>query len=882
MRPSADNFALLTTKSRVPPPRQKLVTRPRLFALLDEAVGRPLTIISAPAGFGKSTLVSEWAHARSERRFAWLSLDQDDNDLSRFISYIIAALQPLEGGIGKSALSLLGSLQTPTPEQLITQLLNEVADLSAPVVLILDDYHVIADPQIDAALVYAIDHMPQHLRIVVASRKEPNLPFSRWRALQRVTELEAEDLRFTREESELFLGTTMDVALDRDAASMLAARTEGWVAGLQMAALSLQGHIRAEGDDCIGQYVNAFSGEHRYIVDYLGEIFHQQPQEIRDFLSRTAILDRLCPPLCEAVTGYAHSKSILAYLEQNNLFVTRLDDHRFWYRYHQLFLDYLRAAPAHADDRKLHARAKDWHEANRFGRDAVKHALAAQDVGEASRLVRANAEELASRGEFSTILSWLDALPEAILLSSGDLAGFKAWILYLRGRIREAEAYAELALTTQSAATPVALRGTLLAFQAFLAINRGNPKQAVPIANEALASFGDDPSFFRVCALSLLGHAQRQSGDQVTANATLRQAVELGRRHGNDMITLDALAALASLMHAQGQLRDGMHLCDDAIAASVDGRGRPLPVAGLVYVSRGVLLYATDCLERAREDLSTGISLCRQLGLVYFTLLGQRTLARAHHACGDREAAWDTLAAARQLAAQSENPRRKRLVDAVAAELNMREGNLAAAERALEPLRTAREPPSEYERLVSAHLLIAQGDLARAEAILSQVERSALQARRFGSLIAIQVLQALCRRGRDDRRGALDRLKRAVSLAAPEDYRRVFIDAGPDVAALLRDLRDTAPKFVANLVKRFDGARHDPPLIGEASGEPLSHTQLKIIALLAIGRTNQEIARELSITVGTAKWHMHQIFNKLQVRNRTEAVASARRIGIVH
>jgi LuxR family maltose regulon positive regulatory protein len=853
-----------------------------LLARLDEAVARPLTVISAPAGFGKSTLVSEWVHATSGWRFAWLSLDQDDNDLSRFISYIIAALQPLEAGIGKAALSLLGSLQTPTPEDLITHLLNEIAELSAPIVLVLDDYHVITDPQIDAGLAYAVDHMPDQFRLVIATRKDPSFPFARWRALQRVTEFEVEDLRFTREESALFLGTTMAVALDGEAAATLAARTEGWVAGLQMAALSLQGHIRTEGTDCIPQYVSTFGGEHRYIADYLSEIFHQQPTEVRDFLSRTAILDRLCPPLCEAVTGYAHSKSILAYLEQNNLFVARLDDCRFWYRYHQLFLDYLRAAPTQVEERRLlHTRAKDWHEVNGFGREAIKHALVAREIEEAARLVRANAEELASRGEFSTILGWLDALPEATILNSGDLAGFKAWILYLRGRINEAEAYAKLALTTQSAATPVALRGTLLAFQAFLAINRGNPKQAVPIAKEALSSFGEDPSFFRVCALSLLGHAQRQSGDQVTAKATLRDAVELGRRHGNEMITLDALAALTSLMYAQGQLREAMHLCDAAIETSVDGRGRPLPVAGLVYVSRGVLQYETDCLERGREDLKTGISLCRQLGLIYFTLLGQRTLARAHHACGDREAAWDTLAASRQLAARSENPRRKRLVDAVAAELNIREGNLAAAERALEPLRTAREPPSEYERLVSVRLLIAQGDLAKADGILSQVERAALQARRFGSLIAIHVLQALCRRHRDDRQGASDRLKRAVCLAAPEDYRRVFIDAGPAIAPLLRELRGVAPKFLAALLKRFEPAEPKMPYIAEASGEQLSDTQLKIVALLAVGRTNQEIASELSITVGTAKWHMHQIFSKLQVRNRTEAVASARRIGIV-
>src|SRR5262249_32562625 len=354
------------------------------------------------------------------------------------------------------------------------------------------------------------------------------------------------------------------------------------------------------------------------------------------------------------------------------------------------------------------------------------------------------------------------------------------------------------------------------------------------------------------------------------------------RRHGNEMITLDALAALTSLMYAQGQLREAMHLCEEAIATAVDGRGKPLPVAGLVYVSRGVLNYESDDLERAREDLSTGIALCRQLGLVYFTLMGQRTLARAHHACGDRAAAWDTLAAARELAGQSENPRRQGLVDAGAAGLNAREGNLAAAQRALEPLQTAREPPSEYERLVTVRLLISQGEFGKAEGILSQIERSAMQARRFGSLILVHVLLALCRCGRGDRRGASERMKRAVCLAAPEDYRRVFIDAGPPVSELLGDLRGVAPDFVSSLQRRLGSAEQKPPPVGEASGEPLSHTQLKIIALLAMGRTNQEIARELSITLGTAKWHMHQIFNKLEVRNRTEAVASARRRGIVH
>jgi LuxR family transcriptional regulator, maltose regulon positive regulatory protein len=880
MCPSAESFTLLTTKARVPPPRERLVNRPRLFARLDEAVSRPLTVISAPAGFGKSTLVSDWVRNHGETSVAWVSLDHDDNDLSRFVSYMVAALQPLQLRIGKAALSLLGSLQAPTPEDLMTQLLNEVADLRSRIVLVLEDYHLITDPQIDAALTYAVDHMPRNFRLIVTTRKDPSFAFPAWRALQRVTEIGAEDLRFTPEESAAFLETTMDVALDAKSVSTLAARTEGWVAGLQMAALSLQGHIRTEGEDCIKEYVKGFGGEHRFIADYLHDIYYQQPGEIRDFLAQTAILDQLCPPLCDAVTGWSDSQSILAYLEQNNLFVVRLDDHRFWYRYHQLFLDYLRAALPPVKKRVLHSRAKTWHETFGFGRQAIRHALAAEETSEALRLLRANVDDLASRGEFATILSWLESMSKEIVLDNSDLSGFKAWILYLHGRIGEAEAYATLALESQTANSPVALRGALLAFQAFLAINRGNPKQAVPIAKEALASFGDSPSFFRVCALSLLGHAQRQSGDQSTASATLRETVDLGRRHGNEAITLDALGGLTTLMCAQGQLREAMHLCDDAVRSYVDGRGRPLPVAGLVYVPRGVLNYESNDLEQARHDLNTGITLCRRVGMIYFTLLGQRTLARVYHASGDYQAAWNTLAAASQLAVQSENPRRKRLVDAVAAELNLREGNIAAAERALEGLRTGHETPSEYERLVGARLLIAKREFVKAESILAQLERSMLQAKRFGRLIAVHVLQALCKHGQGHDEKALGPLKRAVCLAAPENYRQVFLDEGPVMGALLGQLTSVAPNFATQLLRSLSGAAPPEP-VRQVSEQPLTQTQVKIVSLLARGLTNHEIARELSITLGTAKWHVHQIFTKLDVRNRTEAVASARRIGLV-
>ncbi len=814
---------------------------------------------------------------------AWLSLDDDDNDISRFISYLIEALQPLEPGIGKAALSLLGSMQRPAPTDLMTQLLNEIAELSNPIVMVLDDYHLICDPEIDAALIYAVDHMPRQLRLVVTTRKEPRFPLSQWRVLERVTEVEARDLRFSSEESARFLGETMDLALDTGTIRALAAKTEGWAAGLQLAALSLEAHIRAEGEECIAHYVDRFSGEHRYVSDYLGGVVSQQPMEIQEFLRRTAVLDRLSPSLCNAVTGYSNSQSILAQLEQSNLFLIRLDDQRNWYRYHQLFLDHLRAAPAGIDGRDLHLKSKNWYESHGFGREAVKHALAAQDIQEAVRLVRDNAETMACRGEFSTILSWLETLPESAILENSDLSGFKAWILYLRGRIKESEAYAALALGAQTANTPVAFRGTLLAFQAFLAINRGNPRAAIPFAKEALLSFGSDRSFFRVCALSLLGHAQRQSGDQVTASVTLREAVGLGRQQGNELITLDALGALTALMQAQGQLRESMHLCRQAIQSSVDARGKPLPVAGLAFVPRGVAHYQMNALEAARDDLSKGISLCHQLGMVHFTLLGQRNLARAHHALGDRDEAWDTLATASQLAKSSESPRRKRLLDVVAAELNLREGNVEGAERSLEGLRNATEPISEYERIVSARLFLARGEWREADGVLIQLERSTLQAQRFGSLIAVHVLQALCRREQGDCAGALDRLERAVRLAAPENYRRVFIDEGPAIGVLLGRLQHVVPTFVADLLKAFDRVEcKSIPMAADLEDPQLSQTQIRILSLLATGLTNQEIASELSITVGTTKWHLNQIFSRLQARNRIEAILAARRLGVVH
>jgi LuxR family transcriptional regulator, maltose regulon positive regulatory protein len=873
---------LRKTKITIPPPRPHFVPRTQLFERLKQEATHPLTLISAPAGFGKTTLLASWLHVGGgQPRAAWLSLDEEDNDPVRFFYYIVAALQAVEPGIGRAPISLFGYLQMPAARDLMTLLLNEIDETTEPVLLVLDDYHVIANPEIDSALAFLVDRAPERLRLFVATREEPRLPLPRWRSSQRITEINLEPLRFSPDEADRFLTQTMGLKLGAETVRLLGERTDGWIAGLQMAALSLQHHAQGGGAIDAAEVASAFSGGHRYVIDYLaGEVLRQQPDEIRHFLHRTAILDRLCAPLCNAVTERTDSKLILARLEQANMFLLRLDDHRQWYRYHQLFADFLRTGLDASEAPALHGRASAWYEAQGLLEEAFRHALGAQDVSAAIRLFRAAMDSLCRRGEFPTALAWLEALPDSMVRSQADLAGYRAWLLYLGGRVEEAEDYSGLAHAVENNESPAADRGMLLAFRAFLAINRGDPRRAMPVAQEALRLFGDSETFFRACALSLLGHAQRFCGDIGQAAQTLQQAVNLGRKLGNHLITLDALGTLAPLMLEQGQLREAMALCSRAVEQYVDARGKPLPVAGLVYIRLGILHYETNDLDSAQHCLKTGIDLCRQLGMVYYALSGERALARVQHARGDRKAAWNTLAAANELARHSENPQRWRSLALLSAELHLREGNVEAAARTLEELTKAPGSATSRECLVRAQLQLAQNDPRSACAALDRAEEAASKEGLQGNLISIQVWRALCKRTLGNRSAAAREVESAVSLAASGGFRRVFLDAGPAMAGLLERARDAAPAFVGELLEAFSPP-DETPSAAETLVEPLSGTQIEILSQLDRGLTNQEIADRLAITVGTTKWHLNQIFGKLQVRNRVEAVAKARELRLL-
>ena len=891
---------ILTTKLSIPPMRLDGVFRPRLIKQIDQGVTRKLTLISAPAGFGKTTLIASWLHRLGDRqqdgpRVAWLSLEDDDNDPIHFFTHFIAALQTIDSGVGQTARPFLEMPRIPKLNHLMTLLINDLAMLQGQSVLVLDDYHLINYPELQAAVAFFLEHLPSHFHLIIATREEPLLPLPRLRAKWEVTEIRLQDLRFTCGETEVFLNRTMGLALTAEAAQTLEDRTEGWVAGLQMAALSLRGETRTPGSEAAAWEVDAFSGGHRYIIDYLAaEVLRLQTVEFRNFLRQTSILDRFNAALCDAVTGRDDSETMLAQLEQANLFLIPLDNERHWYRYHHLFADFLRTELTELEQLALHCEASRWHEAHGLTSEAIKHALAAHDPLAAVRLIRDNAEETLRNGGFATILGWVNALPEETVRTNNDMLVHKGWILYLKGEIATAETYAALAIENLRADAPPIQRGMLLSFRSYLAINRGDPPQAAHFAQEALELLGDTESHYRACALSHLGQAQRLMGDRETAIETLRQAIALGQRFGNHLVMLEALAYLTMLLYQQGELSEAILLCEQAASRCLDARGNPVPAAGLAYVSLGILYYEINDLSRAHHYLTTSIDLCLKMGIVHSALLGQCTLAKLYYVRGETKALWETLASARRLATRAGNDRRMRLVNVVVAGIQLREGQVDAAALTLSDLPLAADNRSEQENLIFVRLLLGQGRIKTAQSLLQQLEQSAQRDNRRGSLITIHLLQALAHRTLGHSAEALDYLEEAIFLAAPEGYRRLFIDEGPAVAELLPHRQSLAPAFVADILEAFPESPAESRSPAEMATskkalpsqvqplvEPLSEAQLGVLRLVADGLSNRDIAARLEITEGTTKWHLNQIYGKLNVCSRTQAVAQARQLRIL-
>jgi LuxR family maltose regulon positive regulatory protein len=933
-RPSAGVPApqLLATKLYIPRARPDLVVRPRLFARLEDGLQEALTLVCAPAGFGKTTLLAAWLR-RTGRPAAWLGLDAEDSDLTLFLRYLVAALQTLAPEVGATLLTLL---QSPPPplETLLIGLLNDLAGLPQNSILVLDDYHVVEAPPIHQAVGFLLDHLPPALHIVIATREDPPLPLARLRARGQVAELRAEQLRFTADEAAVFLTDVMGLALTAVDLATLEARTEGWIAGLQLAALAM--HDR----DDYAAFIAAFTGSNRFIVDYLAdEVLSRQPAHIQTFLLQTSILDPMCGPLCDAIllgrtenqesrtlednlgsqltlqvpvlsSGDSHSQLLLEQLERANLFVTPLDAERRWYRYHHLFAEVLRErlrrGAATTELATLHRRASQWYEQASLMGQAVQHALAGGAFGRAAALVEQVASTMIQRNELARLLTWLDALPADVVQARPLLGLYYAWGLFLSGQIKQAtnrlEAIEAVLATDEAKQTPE-VQGHTAAMRAYLVRETGDFAATIALSRQALAHLPEQGSLLRAMVTLNLAIAHYLQGEFDLAYGLLTETIANGQTAERMANTLSAMYLNVQVLRAQGALQQALQLCQDGLELVTRSGWHTFPAVGFLYVAFGDVLREHNQLSRAAEYLEKGIELGQEGGHPHILIIGHVWLAWLRQTQGDVAGSHEAIRAALQLVQHHQVSPFWPLPSATCyqARLWIAQGNLAAASRWAETSRLNQTgTPGAYlyevEDVTLARLLIAQGNLEAAEARLLQLHHSAASAGRSGSLIEILILQAITCAAQKRGEAALSILTQALSLAEREGFVRLFLDEGAPMARLLQaaQTRGIAPEYVETLLAAFAERLEARDLgLGDAIQasslkpqtselvEPLTPRELEVLRLLADGASNSEIAQRLIISLGTAKKHIANIFGKLAAQSRTQAIARARALKLL-
>ena len=913
---ASEQDVLLATKLHLPRPRPGFVPRPRLAVALGEGLARRLILVCAPAGSGKTVMLADWARSAG-RPVAWLSLDAADNDPVRFWRHVVAALDRSRPGIAERVSPLLGPPAPPTFEGLVTALVNELdAEPSeAEVLLVLDDYHLIDTQPVHASLEFLVDHLPLGLHLVMASRSDPPLPLPRLRAGGRLAELRATDLRFTADEAAALLREATGGELPAAAVAALAARTEGWAAGLQLAALSLRGQADPAG------FAAAFGGSHRYLLDYLTEeVLERQAEERRSFLLETSVLERLSGGLCDAVTGRTDSQAILQQVEQAGLFLMPLDEVRCWWRYHPLFADLLRARLRQEQPSRipaLHRNAAAWSEEHGLADDAVRHALAAGEPVWAARLIERNIDGLFLLGESTTVERWLAALPAELISSRPRLCLAQAFQAISRGNVEAIEPLldaAEHALAVAPGVAdepfePSAGRGAsqLANIPAAIALGRatlaqlsGDAEGAMRFGHRTLAELGEGEWMLESITRGYLALAEWLHGELTEAEHALSSAIAQAQAAGAATMAAWVCHHLGLVQRAQGRLDAAAATYQQALEITTPPGQPALPAAGIAYVGLAEVAYQRDELNAALRDVTEGVAACRQFPYAQPLATGLATLAWIRQASGD-PGALDAIDQAGQVAPGPAvgliNP-----VPAQRARLLLAQGDLAAAARWIQEhgLGPDDEPayPREPEYLMLARVLLAQDRPGPALALLDRMLAAADAQNRAGSIIEIQALRALALAAAGQEARAVDVLAAALTLACPQGYVRVFADEGPPMGALLARLvaaqkadqaaaRDVPLGCLARVLRAFggkddaQGAGRDAAAAVPGLAEQLTARELEILVLLAAGKPNPRIAAELVVTVDTVKKHVSHLLGKLGAANRTEAVTRARQLGLI-
>ena len=723
-------MSLLMTKLLVPPVRRSLVPRPRLLASLDGllAPGRTLGLVAAPAGYGKTTLVSAWLVGR-DVRVAWLSLDGHDNDPLRFLGYVIAACREAAPGLGESARNALTSPQA-APASVVPLLVNDLAALSSttdgPLVLVLDDYHEMTLRAIHEIVIDLLTQPLPAVRLLLLTRADPPFPLPRLRARNQLVEIRSADLQFTADEAASFLNEAMGLSLSDAAVDALEHRTEGWVTGLQMAALSLQRHEDPEA------FITRLSGTHRYILDYLvEEVLEAQTPELQSFLLHTSVLERLSGPLCAAVMGQSlreglEAQPVLEQLAQANLFVVPLDDYRTWYRYHRLFKDLLRArAHVMLGDAipSLHLKASQWYEDQGFLEDAIHHAIAAQDVTRLTDLIERHGLRLLMQGELRSLLGWISALPASQVEARARLCLLHAWVLLLTGRLEAAVERADLAERLLETQRDAEFAGQAAAICAYAAAQQGDVKHAVEEADRALAALSQDNAGIRAVVHFVLGGIGTLRGDLQAARHDLSEAAALGQQSGNVHVAVPALNSLAELELAQGQLRRAQATAQHAVALGSSESGQPLPIAGGAVSALADLAYEWNDLDRALAEAKQSVALSKQWGSAESEIYNTATLVRVLSARGDVVAARDAMTMAQERAEDlPANAQTAAALRLALGELRLAQGSVSSAETWLEaPPSTAAAPLEQEEALVRARLHSMLGQSVASQEVLAEL-----------------------------------------------------------------------------------------------------------------------------------------------------------------
>jgi LuxR family transcriptional regulator, maltose regulon positive regulatory protein len=895
-------YPLLATKLYVPQPRTKLVRRTQLIDRLNNGLNHKLTLISASAGFGKTTLLTEWV-SQCEIPVAWISLDKSDNDFAHFIQYFIASLKPIKSSIGKSALSVLQSPQRPTIETITINLIKEISDIPNDLVIIFDDYHAIDTQEIHKCVELLLDYLPMHIHFVIATRVDPPLPLARLSVNNQLTQLRTVDLCFTPDEVTLFFNTVMNLGLSNGDISILDTRTEGWVAGLQLAALSLQGY------EDVPSFIKKFAGDDRHVVDYLvEEVLSHQSKQIQNFLLQTSILNRLSAPICDFITNEKDSQEILNKLEKINLFIVPLDNKRQWYRYHHLFAELLQQRLIQNQSEilaDLHIRASKWYEKNSMNAEAINHALVGGDFEQSAFLIENQFGDNYEGGDQVILRRWLTEIPEAIVFSKPYLCTLNAWNLFSCGQLDAAnrslqaaenildpntglEPNALLVTDKISETNRVKLLGRVATIRSILASYSGNIPHIIKYARQALEYLPQQELSWRSITLITLGDAYTREGELMLARKARSNALEASKASGDTYLILVVNLTLAETLRQQGELQKVIDICEQQLIIAEENKFSELEVIGWLLGMWGEVLAELNNLDSAIDIAKKGVKLTASGKDVFYISYSNLCLVRVLFSSGNLTGAEDVIHALEKTARKLDVPHWALIqISAWKTRIWLAQGKLKAVSQWTEERKLDTEGEIAYQHemefIILARILIAQKRLDEAIKLLQRLQIAAETGERKTNLIEILIIQMLAFHKAGDTNQAIQSLKMALRIAEPKGFIRTFVDEGPLMVELLEKVLDTKTDIPKAYIKKLLSVFKLKKLIKTNDGlvESLSDRELEVLRYIAAGLSNKKITEELFISISTVKTHLRNIYSKLDVNSRTQATVKAKELELL-